>query len=596
MKIFTKSVFFLFLYLSISTYAQVIPTARISDWSHAGYPGSIPTSNLVLNVMSFGAAGDGITDDANAIRSAIDSLHGKRGVIFFPSGNYIIGSSIDIPDSTILRGNSADSTQIDFNFNGAVGNGFNITGSITGVFISVVSLANRFSNSIVVTDASGFASGDYAELIENNGTWDTDPIFWADNSVGQILHLNRVSGDSLFFDDPLRINFDTSLNIRIQKMSPAHEVGIECMRISRSDDVSSGICYNIFFNYAANCWVSGIESSLSIGSHIEADASTNISIRGCYINYCFENDGISTHGYGITLFAHTGQCLIENNIMRLLRHSFSLQTGANGNVIAYNYSIEPNRSEFPQDAGADISLHGHYPFSNLFEGNIVQNIQIDQAHGPNGPFNTFFRNRVELYGIIISSGSVQNDSMTFVGNEVPNTGFLMGNYSLAGTGHFEFGNSIRGTLTPPGTSPLPDSSYYLLGPPPFWTSSLFPSVGIPNAIGSGSIPAKDRFMSGVNLTSCNPDINPRVELIDYLSFEIFPNPSSGLIKIHQQYPQDDFEIILKDFNGKIILKKKYFGSDSNQIINIPESTSCGIYFIEIISNGKRSVKKIVLIN
>ena len=588
MKIFTKSVFFLFLYLSISTYAQVIPTARISDWSHAGYPGSIPTSNLVLNVMSFGAAGDGITDDANAIRSAIDSLHGKRGVIFFPSGNYIIGSSIDIPDSTILRGNSADSTQIDFNFNGAVGNGFNITGSITGVFISVVSLANRFSNSIVVTDASGFASGDYAELIENNGTWDTDPIFWADNSVGQILHLNRVSGDSLFFDDPLRINFDTSLNIRIQKMSPAHEVGIECMRISRSDDVSSGICYNIFFNYAANCWVSGIESSLSIGSHIEADASTNISIRGCYINYCFENDGISTHGYGITLFAHTGQCLIENNIMRLLRHSFSLQTGANGNVIAYNYSIEPNRSEFPQDAGADISLHGHYPFSNLFEGNIVQNIQIDQAHGPNGPFNTFFRNRVELYGIIISSGSVQNDSMTFVGNEVPNTGFLMGNYSLAGTGHFEFGNSIRGTLTPPGTSPLPDSSYYLLGPPPFWTSSLFPSVGIPNSVGSGSIPAKDRFMSGVNLTSCNPDINPRVELIDYLGFEIFPNPSSGLIKIHQQYLQNDFEIILKDFNGKIILKKKYFGSDSNQIINIPESTSCGIYFIEIISNGKRS--------
>ena len=400
----------------------------------------------------------------------------------------------------------------------------------------------------------------------------------------------------MFFDSPLRINYDSNLVIRVQKIIPAVEVGIECLKISREDNVASGVCINVFLNYAANCRIQGVESSLSIGSHIEADASTHITISGCYIHHSFLYDGVSTHGYGITLFAHTGQCLIENNIMKHLRHSFSLQTGANGNVIAYNYSTDPNRSESPANASADISLHGHFPYSNLFEGNIVQNIQIDQTHGPNGPYNTFFRNRVELYGIIISSGSVQNDSMTFVGNEVPNTGFLMGNYSLAGTGHFEFGNSIRGTLTPPGTSPLPDSSYFLQGPPPFWTSNSFPSVGIPNAIGSGSIPAKDRFMAGVNLTSCNSDINPRVELIDYLSFEIFPNPSSGLIKIHQQYPQNDFEIILKDFNGKVILKKKYFGSGSTQIVNIPESTSCGIYFIEIISNGNKSIRKIVLIN
>ena len=272
-----------------------------------------------------------------------------------------------------------------------------------------------------------------------------------------------------------------------------------------------------------------------------------------------------------------------------------MQTGANGNVIAYNYSTDPNRSESPANASADISLHGHFPYSNLFESNIVQNIQIDQTHGPNGPFNTFFRNRVELYGIIISSGSVQNDSMNFIGNEVPNTGFLMGNYSLAGIGHFEFGNGIRGTLTPPGTSPLSDSSYYLHGPPSFWTSNTFPSVGIPNIIGSGSIPAKDRFISGVNLTSCNTYFNTGIELIDYPGFEIFPNPSSGEIKLYQQYPQNDFEIILKDFNGKNILRKKYLGSDSNQIINIPESSSGGIYLLEIISNGKRSFKKIVLI-
>ena len=154
------------------------------------------------------------------------------------------------------------------------------------------------------------------------------------------------------------------------------KVGIKLLNISREDSVHAGFCINIYFNYAVNCWIRGIESSKSIGSHIEADASSNIEITGSYIHHCFEYDGTSTHGYGITLFNHTGQCKVENNIMRHLRHSFSMQCGANGNVIAYNYSLEPNRSEFPANYGADISMHGHYTFANLFESNIVQNLQI----------------------------------------------------------------------------------------------------------------------------------------------------------------------------------------------------------------------------
>ena len=553
----TKWIFSLFLvFFATTNFAQTIPQSRTSNWQYAGYSNNLSSPTIILDVTQFGATGNGTTDDADAIRSAIDSLHGMRGVVYFPPGNFLLKSSLDLPDSIIIRGATSDSTHLIFNLNGVVGNAINISGSQSGVFTSVISGAERNSSKIVVSDPSNFTEGDYAELLENNGSWDTQPVFWADNSVGQILHLTRISFDTLFFDSPLRINYDSNLVIRVQKIIPAVEVGIECLKISREDNVASGVCINVFLNYAANCRIQGVESSLSIGSHIEADASTHITISGCYIHHSFLYDGVSTHGYGITLFAHTGQCLIENNIMKHLRHSFSLQTGANGNVIAYNYSTDPNRSESPANASADISLHGHFPYSNLFEGNIVQNIQIDQTHGPNGPYNTFFRNRVELYGIIISSGSVQNDSMTFVGNEVPNTGFLMGNYSLAGTGHFEFGNSIRGTLTPPGTSPLPDSSYFLQGPPPFWTSNSFPSVGIPNAIGSGSIPAKDRFMAGVNLTSCNSDINPRVELIDYLSFEIFPNPSSGIIKIHQQYLQNDFaEKHLLQFQFARVLKE-----------------------------------------
>jgi len=76
-----------------------------------------------------------------------------------------------------------------------------------------------------------------------------------------------------------------------------------------------------------------------------------------------------------------------------------VQHGANGNVFAYNFSFNAKSyaGEFIGPIyykNTDISLHGHYPFSNLFEGNIAQYIYSDHSHGANGPYNTFLRNRL----------------------------------------------------------------------------------------------------------------------------------------------------------------------------------------------------------
>ncbi len=112
-------------------------------------------------------------------------------------------------------------------------------------------------------------------------------------------------------------------------------------------------------------------------------------------------------------------------VKRNLRHAMMVKTGANGNVFSYNYSKNVRRSEWPNNYGGDISLHGHYSYANLFEGNIVQNIMIDHYWGPSGPLNTFFRNRAELYGIIMTGGDpTTSDMQNFVGNEITNNGFL----------------------------------------------------------------------------------------------------------------------------------------------------------------------------
>lgn len=54
----------------------------------------------VISVMDFGAAGDGITDDSEAIQAAVNVLFAspKGGTLYFPAGDYLINTTINLND------------------------------------------------------------------------------------------------------------------------------------------------------------------------------------------------------------------------------------------------------------------------------------------------------------------------------------------------------------------------------------------------------------------------------------------------------------------------------------------------------------------
>jgi hypothetical protein len=325
------------------------------------------------------------------------------------------------------------------------------------------------------------------------------------------------------------------------------------------------------------------------------DASSHITVTGSYFHDAYEYNGSSMHGYGIALINHTGSSLIEDNILKHLRHAFSLQTGANGNVIAYNYSLDPNRSEFPANFGADISMHGHFPFANLFEGNIVQNIQLDQTWGPSGPLNTFFRNRAELYGILMTSGTVNSDTQNFVGNEVTSTAAFQGNYSLAGSGHFEFGNNIRGTITPAGTGTLNDISCYRTALPVFWNiTQQWPSIGFPNTAGSGTIPAKERYISSGEKTLCGAQSSTGTGPLNVSrGIRVYPNPAASGETVRISFARSISNTLeLRDMTGRLISRSE---SRESQTIEIPtEGLPGGIYLLSIFNEDGYAGERLLL--
>jgi len=207
----------------------------------------------------------------------------------------------------------------------------------------------------------------------------------------------------------------------------------------------------------------------------------------------------------------SSECKIENNIFKHLRHSMILQAGANGNVFTYNYSTDPywETSYSPPNSAGDVVLHGNYPYRNLFEGNVVQNIVIDNSHGSNGPYNTFLRNRAALYGIFMSADN--SPSQNFLGNEIPLATPPYGLYLLQGVDHFEYGNNHRGVIIPSGTQQFDDSSYAFKSKPAFLLQSSWRGIGTPNAMNAHGNSATYRMARSVPFaTTCGANIPPTV--------------------------------------------------------------------------------------
>jgi len=298
-------------------------------------------------------------------------------------------------------------------------------------------------------------------------------------------------------------------------MVPIRNSGIENLRLERllaGNNTSRNNIHTVQFNNAADCWMRGVQSRMAFGSHVAIDYSTRVEITGCYFDDAHEFDGGGS-GYGLRFQFRSGECLIQDNIFRRLRHSILLQAGPNGNVVAYNYSREGNSDSHPGYA-SDLCLHGNYPYGNLFEGNIVGHIWLDNSHdGANGPLNTFFRNRAEIAGYNMTDARAHRQNV--IGNELYRGGFLAqlaaGNgYRFQGTGHFTYANnSTASGLQPAGTGNLTDISYYLNDNPsvppvmPSWwnIADTLPVIGPPNTFSATkNIPARARWFAGGALT------------------------------------------------------------------------------------------------
>lgn len=479
-----------------NTPLDVIPPDRLVDWD-PGVRGGIPIVYYRVNVTDYGAVGDGTTDDGPAFNAAIQAAEAP-GFVWVPPGSYRIATIIQMKDGIVLQGAGADQSQLLFDlpsygFRG----GIEFKGSMEATDIPVLSGYSLGSTSITLDNVAGIEPGtllwlyqdDDVELMYTTDYWITD---YSPYSMSQMVGVAEVVSNTVTLDVPLRLDYQAGLNPRVRIVHPIENAGIESLYLKRLDQADA---YTISMEYAQNCWVRYVESDYSFRAHIWAFYSRWLTISSNYFHHAYDY-GDGGHGYGVALADSTSDSLITNNIFHTLRHAMMVKEGANGNVFSYNYSYDN------QQGKADVSMHGHYNYANLFEGNVVRNLVFADWWGPSGPFSTAFRNYVTSgQGISIRD---HTDRANVVGNITPKLQVRSGAdiiifgypvYMGGVENELADGNLVNGVLQWSGAPDplLIPASYYLDSAPEFWGNRPFPNMGPDLATPIGTLPAQERY-------------------------------------------------------------------------------------------------------
>ena len=563
-----RNILVAFILFSFPYFSQVsFPYDRFSQWQHSGLLQSFDTNYEVIHLEDYNVDPNGILDCSSILQGLLNQY--DHAIFEFPEGTFRLNQPIELHSHQVIVGKGPDLTHFLADLNG-LGHVFSINGGLGQLTFEIDSAIQK-NQAFIVCPQHNLNIGEWIYL-QND---DTSLVYstWAIGTTGQVLKIQQINGDSIWLDEPIRRDYSGACWLR--KITPAREIGFRCFSVERQDDTAPSQTSTFRFYATVDALIESIYSRNCTFAHVDISCSSRITVRKNFFTEGFSYGG-GGRGYGVVLQQSTGTCLIEDNIFKHLRHSILLQSGANGNVCALNYSLDPfwQESLLTNNSAGEIVLHGNFPYSNLFEQNCIGNIVIDNSHGSNGPDNLFYRNRANLYGIFFSDQSSPNQ--LFIGNHVTNLTFPYNlvNWTISGSGHYLFANNNKGTIVPAATQLISDTSFAYIEKPEFVNTDVWLHIGDQPAI-NYPIPAENRWLNqAIFSTSCGQSDLSIEE--DSIVIEYFPNPVENKLKVWCSTSYFG-PVKLVDAYGRYFNIEQMVGQDLNiQVENLP----CGVYFLE----------------
>lgn len=333
--------------------------------SNAGGGGALPW----VDVTDHGATGDGTTDDASAISTAIAAIPSTGGVLFFPPGVYRSTTFQAITDKSVMvLGSGIDVSKV--KFDGAV-DGF--VCSDTAVGSANLRATFTFADLLITTTAGG---GGYKAISAD---------FSASSGVLASLESLRVQnvgirGEDAYVGSP---GDYWTYGVYMDDCSSVFIDNLHCIAGTGNDAGTAGIYITrSAADNAQNFRISNVYiERMGAGIKAEHSGSSSQSIEGLYIT----NGELVGNNIGIHLVAtggaSVGTVMVSNMHINARTHAIYGDTNANGLAIHGNeMRLQNNGGAYVSPADV-IKINGGQ--GNIISGNYIIGL-TSGGHSHNG--------------------------------------------------------------------------------------------------------------------------------------------------------------------------------------------------------------------
>ena len=408
------------------------------DFTGVGVTGGVPDINnstvratyTVFNVRTYGALGDGATNDddavaaaAAAVRTHLAASPTNKAILYFPAGTYVLSNPVLLNTSNaVIDGDGPDATVIKLATNTTrTGALFTLSraANFSG-FLVATAFVPRGSNTLTLNAdpaANSFTVGSWVRLaatvsgagktisdrfnnpannvIYSDAFYQTGRITFAKitaiNSAARTVTLDRTFTHDYFVDE----------SPQLRRMDMLENVGVQDLTIETV--AATATVDPVRFENAANSWIKNIRTIKAKSWPVNLVGVTRFEVLdsqflGTWIDLSL-GGGVAYLGWA----ENATDALMDNCQASDLRH-MAIFMMSNRCVIR-NSTFTGKSVQSPQ-------LHGRFPHENLIESSTFDTRSGDgsgstrgitaygsdggfsMVHGVNGPRNVFYNNTV----------------------------------------------------------------------------------------------------------------------------------------------------------------------------------------------------------
>jgi hypothetical protein len=315
---------------------------------------SILGDGLFVNAKSFDVIGDDVADDTEKIQEALDSFPEQGGVLFFPSGTYLITQSLIFPE-TSLGSNIIKPIVI------LGAGGHNINGSLGGYAEGITTFHYTGSGAMFELRNGDESQTDCLASFVNFSAYGED--------VAESIGLNAYMAKGARYENVLFSHFGTGL--KTNAIYYGKWDAVRTHYCTTGVDITGDINGTTFFR----------------GNHSSCTIGFNTSFSGTAINFVgtwFEHNETGIKGRSAAQYTFTGCYFEDNSSYNVDVAEISVSEPSVLNLIGTFMNINDLAGYGLRTVGrVYVNITGLYTYS---EPNVIQLIHpyVDANH-PEGP-------------------------------------------------------------------------------------------------------------------------------------------------------------------------------------------------------------------